>query len=558
MSSRSAKLKDLVHRTRRKARHVDIISTIPTFLILRITYFLTASDIAALSSTCKGLRSAVVPILFSHCWWKKRRGPPSNLWPFIRHLHVHAAKLEPRREFLRDLSQVTSLHVSGETITSGLASILTAASNLDTLDLSCMSWRGPSSPIRCGNRNIWPDHKLIPALPELSSRPTKVIFCSKLGPDYRRPHGRDFYQPRMLAQRLTFATLLHQLDVSRVEYLEVGLEALCLPCAVAYTWSFLHTLKLTGFWIQDPVALEDRRVRTPAWIYEHVHLGTLIASAPRLRVLRVQWRRAEDWCSENDDCPRPDLLWPADEEPDVPLMSLRELTLHNAAPADGIFRRLPPNLRTLSLLEWPHSGFATSARGLWHFETYDFDEDSVDDPPSIIMTGRRLMKVLAIVPLPHLRELRISFYGLEDMRLFDHIATAFPRLRVLEIHAETSKDCLWRKERLAAFAKALAPLRHLRILRINAFRDVVEDDPPSRNPDAGILGEDIILALFGPLHSVRELWLPYSFTKGVKFHSARRGWEEPLSVRRDEKGGVWLEPMVGSTEDPRLEEDDDE
>ena len=48
----------------------------------------------------------------------------------------------------------------------------------------------------------------------------------------------------------------------------------------------------------------------------------------------------------------------------------------------------------------------------------------------------------------------------------------------------------------AAFAKALAPLRHLRILRINAFRDVVEDDPPPRNPDAGIPGEDIISALF--------------------------------------------------------------
>ena len=92
----------------------------------------------------------------------------------------------------------------------------------------------------------------------------------------------------MLAQRLTFATLLHQLDVSRVEYLEVGLEALCLPCAIAYTWSSLRTLVLTGFWIQDPVALEDRRVHTPAWIYEHIHLGTLIASAPRLRVLRVQ------------------------------------------------------------------------------------------------------------------------------------------------------------------------------------------------------------------------------------------------------------------------------
>ncbi|TRM63014.1 hypothetical protein BD626DRAFT_403109 [Schizophyllum amplum] len=521
----------------------DGLADLPMKNLLAMTSSLPASDIAALSSTCKHLRALLSPSLFSICRWNGRnsKAPPERIWPYIRYVSASISGMcrnTHEAHTQKDLSRLTSLHVSGATITPNLTTILSSATNLDTLDFSYLSWRGPPHGFWYKCRDVPKEYELIPVFPTIHCHPRVVKFCSRLGPDYREGWG---YANRMRAQRMAFVTLLYQLDVARVEYLKVGLEALCLSCAVTYTWSTLRVLVLTGFWVRDPEALEDARTRTPASIYEHVHLGTLLVAAPHLRVLRVQWRglAQRSWGPTTFDT-SPPVVWPADEAVPPPsagvLSRLREVVLHNPTLEDGIWARLPTKLHVLSLVRWPHSSFGTQVAG-YH--------DVVPMPPGCegqgTLTADELVDILGRVPMRGLKELRLSVRRVEDMRLFEHITKAFPRLEVLEVHAETGPDCLWTASRLADFARALAPLPRLRVLRVNCFAGVIEERTehwPQEDTD-GILKEDLINALFGPLKGVRELWLPTTGIKGMNVCWTYR-MLSLYEVQRDESGRVEL------------------
>ncbi|KAI4294648.1 hypothetical protein K525DRAFT_229097 [Schizophyllum commune Loenen D] len=114
------------------------------------------------------------------------------------------------------------------------------------------------------------------------------------------------------------------------------------------------------------------------------------------------------------------------------------------------------------------------------------------------MTPSALLDILSAVPLPDLRALHFSFCGPMDTRLFEYIAASFPRLEVLEFHAERSPGYLWSASDLRACADILVPLTMLRVLRVNTFRCVNRSDQSLTSTIRGVLSQrEIAAALFG-------------------------------------------------------------
>lgn len=437
-----------------------------TDILIYLVEYTSAQDAVSLSSTCRQIRSILRPHLFSSCYWKVDAQPPQTLWPLIRHLHI-----QPNTDsylyfydFLQDLSGLDSLHVNAEYISNNVAYVIATATRLRTLDMAYLSWRAP--------RDSRPtEHQLLYNFPPVACQPQVVKFCSRLDDNYSDLLQYS-YANKMRAERFTFASLLHELDVSQVEVFEVGAEALCLPVAVAYTWSSLRELVLTGVWVHpedDYNALEDPRLAIPASAFQHVYLGTLLLSAPRLRTLRVRCRFAE-WFS-HPQC----VVWPPGERAPpcgsaVP--SLDELELCNPSATDGIYEQLPSTLTALSLVNWPHKTYMA-------LDPDDPEEvamaDAARDPQETLTSVELLSVLRSAAPLPTLRRLCLSFRGTMDLRLMRHIATSYMQLEVLELHGEWGDGSVWSAHDLMTCIRALIPLKCLRVLQLNTFHRIHQD-----------------------------------------------------------------------------------
>ncbi|KAL1744300.1 hypothetical protein HDZ31DRAFT_64210 [Schizophyllum fasciatum] len=340
----------------------------------------------------------------------------------------------------------------------------------------------------------------------MASRPSVLCFCARVDElhSYALPSQ---CVSKARATRAPFASLLRELDVSVIEKLEVGAEALSLPIAVAYTWSSLRELTITGFWLHDnaETPLGDERAGTPASIFQHMHLGTLVNAAPRLRVLRVRCRYLMDY-----DEPRW-TVWPPQDRaaPHIALGSggaLETFEYYNASAADSVYARLPPTLRSLALLTHPPSAHDTDPVREMELQEMFWENSHT----CVVPNPQSLMQALAVTSLPHLRDLRLSFRDLTDMRIFEFVAETFPLLEVFEARAETGPGSIWAAPQLAACAAALAPLAHLRSLHLSTFRDVLtpqywqeiqgstyfEALTEEQRSRCGIFKSDVVAALF--------------------------------------------------------------
>ncbi|KAI5823395.1 hypothetical protein K523DRAFT_255243 [Schizophyllum commune Tattone D] len=465
---------------------------------------LSFSDSLSLASTCAHMRLLLRPLLFASCRWRHNRVPPQTLWPFIRHLHIDTDQSYLHSDFLHDVRQLQSVSIHAQGVSANMNNLLSAASRIDVLDLSYMCYR----PRNCGYALHYGD---FPGFFSLDCHPRVLKYCSRLGQQYlSHADNMQMYESRIRALRHPLATLLHEISVEQIEVFETSAEALCLPLATSYTWSSLRRLVITGFWpdtLERLEALNDPNMETPAWIYQHVHLGTLLVAAPNLRALIIHCQYA-GWL-QYPQC----VVWPHDDPAYVSCVPLlEEFELCNPAARDGIFAQLPPSLRQLSLLLLPHLIHNTEMDMEWELSVIDASVAQNALLPSA------LIDVLSAAPLPDLRQLRFSFRGPTDVRLFEVVATLFPRLELLEFHAEIGPGCLWSAQDLAQCARALSPLAHLRELHLNTFSGIV--DGMGRWPKRlrgivgrvpacdGILRQDVVKALFGPLKAVEMLWLP--------------------------------------------------
>ncbi|KAL1744308.1 hypothetical protein HDZ31DRAFT_64217 [Schizophyllum fasciatum] len=501
-------------------------------LLLHLAHFLSHNCLIALSSTCSTLRHYYRTLIFSSCHWDDDSPPPQSAWPLIRHLYIDDDRISSigTSALFQNLDGLTSLHVRGDRLTDAAVHILASANNLTTLDFSYLCYRSNA------------DWTPLPAFPALRCKPRMLQFCSRH--DFPNAVRLMTYSiNKALATRRAFATLLHQVDVSQIERLEVGMQSLSLPFAAAYTWTSLHTLVVTGISIHPADAAGEDERASDLRAHEHVHFGTLLTAAPRLRVLRIHCRSSPRATSPHY------VAWPANELPPPSgnaISHLEELTIYNPAPDEGLLYQLPLSLRALSLVTYPHA----------HYDTLPMSFPILSETRALggMRTADELLGILGRRPLPDLRQLRLSFRLHTSMALLKRIAALFPLLEVLEVHAECGPGCLWTPDELADLAHALAPLAHLRVLRLDTFNDVLDDAAPAAaaapviacmpepEPDEdgeafaaaqlrairyhpwmrGLPAAEIARAL-APLSRVSEVWLPKMERSGLR--SYRRAWQ---------------------------------
>ncbi|KAL1753250.1 hypothetical protein FB107DRAFT_276892 [Schizophyllum commune] len=523
-------------------------------ILLYFEQYLLRQDLIALSSTCTALREGLRPLVFASCRWNDNLQPPESVWPLIKHLYIHAEHLQAvyASKFFLELGGLTSLHVEGDCISDELAKILISAHNLTTLDFSSLCY-GSGSDLRA----LTPPP--LYCFPPLSCKPRMVKVCSRHHSDYLSPlRLLDKCIRRTSQVRRSFSSILHQIDVSKVETLEVGMEALSLPFASAYTWMSLTTLVVTGISLHPDDAYEDIKTEPEMRAHAYVHLGTMLMTAPRLRVLRILCRCHR---GQHSHC----TAWPADEPPPpsgTAIPELEELDIRNPAFDEGLLRQLSSSLRRLSLMAYPHILHNTLPLAYYLLaETRQIRG---------IRTAEELIDILSARPMPDLRQLRLSFRLHADMILFERIATLFPLLEELEIHAEIGPGCLWTPDELIEFARTLAPLANLRVLKVSTFNKVLprppEDDEdwviccigePDEGEDPeefmtmrlrevryhrwmnGFRADDIVHA-FGPLEGVSEFWLPTMVRTDLR--RWRRVWQVYRIARENGVARLCLQP----------------
>ncbi|KAL1672735.1 hypothetical protein EV122DRAFT_224079 [Schizophyllum commune] len=440
-----------------------------------IVAYLSTKDAVALSSTCRVIRRTYKSFLFSTCRWKRYETPPRSLWHLYKHLHIHTDaphNFLQRNDFFHDLTGLESLHVCAENIQVGLRQILLDASNLHTLDLARLCWKLRSSgrtedsddPDAESSNSLY--YEPLHPFSSIACNPRVLKFCSQ----FDIPYGdwpEKLCANKMRATRLSFVSLLQELGTAHLKHLEVGVEALHLPIVASYTWSSLRELVLTGYWVSpedDPKAYDDPDFETPLAAFGEVYLGTLLAAMPRLTAFRVRCRLT--WWLAHPNL----VVWPAGD----PLPSsgsvipaLEEFELSNPNATDGILRQLPPSLRALALLTHPHTTHEMS------------DANTRGMQARFTLTPSEVIAVLSAASLPDLRRLRFSIRELVDASVkdvFGHIARAFARLEVLEIHLEGPRDNMWSAHEVTACADALTPLTNLKCLRISTFNWVYSDE----------------------------------------------------------------------------------
>ncbi|KAI5886449.1 uncharacterized protein SCHCODRAFT_02693223 [Schizophyllum commune H4-8] len=494
-----------------------------------IAAYLSVKDTVALSSTCCTLRRTCEPFLFSTCRWKRYETPPRSLWKLIKHLHIHTDapyNFPKKNDLFHDLSRLESLHVRAENIQVGLRQILLDAPNLHTLDLARLCWKLPSSG-RTEDSDDDPDsecnyslyYEPIGPFSSIACSPRALKFCSQFDIPYGdRPEG--LCANKMRATRSSFASILVQLGIAHIEHLEVGVEALHLPIAAAYTWTSLRELVLTGYWV-SPEHLsgpyDDPSLGTPSWVFGQIYLGTLLAAMPKLVAFK------------GDPLPSSGSVIPA----------LEEFELSNPNARDGIFPHLPRCLRALALLTHPHTSHEMSA-------------GNRNMQAKFTLTPSEVIAVLSAAPLPELRVLRFSVRDLVDAAVKDvceHVARAFPRLELLEIHLEDPRDKMWSAHEMTACADALTPLTHLRCLRISTFNRVYGDVfwekikqeesqesvelhewsrgmMPRHRIEIALFGEGDAAGTHRRFPQLREVWLPNTIQLGTRFgmYGQRRVW----------------------------------
>ncbi|KAL1673255.1 hypothetical protein EV122DRAFT_223068 [Schizophyllum commune] len=506
-----------------------------------IQSWLSRRDLVILSSTCRALRALLRITIFASCRWIDDREPPKSIWPLIRELRVCSEAINGvyYSAFFRDLSNITSVCVCGETITDEIAFILAYTPQLVRLDLSSLGRRSGDAVL------AW---ETLPEFPMLCCQPRVIKFCSSHGPSYLKFSHQSICEKKSYATRWAFMTLLHEANISYIEELEVGTEALSIPCVATYTWNSLQRLTVTGFWLRPSDTLTNLADL-------HVHLGTLLISAPHLRVLRILCRFA-DWLA-HPHC----VAWPAEEaRPPTgsAVPALEELDLRNPAPDEGLLIQLPRTLRALTLMTYPHLTNSLNPPQDWAL--------AETAPLCGTRTPEEWISLLDAVALPELRTLRLSFRMLRDMALFQCIATRCPQLELLEVHGEIGPGCLWTAEQLYQFAEALIPLTNLRCLHVNTFNDVFAEELPPPLPSwlsyadlqslsmpySGSISEKDVVRAFAQLTSVSELWLPKSIPlvrRRARTQRYRRVWQAYRLLRDD--GMVQIRAEPGIIECPR-------
>ncbi|KAH9847801.1 hypothetical protein C2E23DRAFT_889589 [Lenzites betulinus] len=406
-------------------------------------------SIGAISRTCKRMREACLPLLFRTSRILPGSGratgrtlPPPNLWPYVQQLVFHGdwqPPDEPRNPagyMLDDLPLATCLSQMPS-----LGAIHVEAPGHDPIPPCALAAILSTPQLRAFILDTPPTWTLQPDLHIIS--PTANLTSVRVLADTYRTTRANPPAEHLIG---LLAARLHPV----LQELEVPFELVPLPLLSSVEWPRLRTLSFSG---------ESDPARTP-----HAQLAAMLARAPRLCTLTLDLalRGTVDrqplfppGSGSSSTCTPA----PSGQPCECPWPDLRALTIAYPDPADELYARLPASLTTLRLRCWPHHFFYSLA-----FERKAMGQYGWASP--VLRAGEALAILRRCAhALPRLRVLELEYEeDGEDAALLQQIPVLFPGLTDLTIYwyrgsgtAEVPVDTM---------ARALAPLNHLRVLRL--------------------------------------------------------------------------------------------
>ncbi|KAI0643348.1 hypothetical protein C8Q79DRAFT_978442 [Trametes meyenii] len=388
-----------------------------------------------LSLTCWDIRRVSIPVLFRRAVVQSERLVrsdldafiPATLRPFIQSLTFVGAFPKPPRHSrpwtqvlrfpLKDaLSEMTILrHVTiTETMEAGIPLVVFML----TLGLPSLTDISVTGPIERGE--VMPEEIQFPVSPLLSFR------YQNLAP-WRIP-GRQ-YSP---AAALVLRNVVDQARGTLKAFVAPA-ESIPVDLLPKQFWPCLEELSLVGE--RDTI----ERANAP--------LVYLLGTMSRLRTLHLSLTLTHK--------AKPQPVWPSqDDGRKMPWPRLEELMVTYPHPSDTLYRHLPPCLTRLSLRCWPrhyvHDTWLCNRMG-W---------------TSPIASSSDILAILRECTATGVTDLDVEFWAdTDDLDLFHEIPCRFSHITHLTIHRYRALNT--RNVPVNGIAAALAPLLHLRILRLH-------------------------------------------------------------------------------------------
>ncbi|KAI1792126.1 hypothetical protein LXA43DRAFT_888051 [Ganoderma leucocontextum] len=371
----------------------------------------------ALSSTCRSLREAAIPILFKRCRvkiytssLKSRHFPPMSLWPYVRYLRQSSS-------FSATLSSKDRL-VCGVFDGSFLKEALQAMPQLYSVTLT-MDYDIDvyGTPINVLHGLCWESFEMFLSLPRLCEFFVNGFsFCPRRFPQsearaasgslapltsFRFSQDQSRRPPRSYPAEHDVLVFVIETLHSTLEFLELPIESAPLDALSSLSWPRLRELRLSG---------EYPDVGLPA------SLVSVVSNMPKLRVLALHFALPNGMS-------RP-LLLPRGSSIPFACNELTDLSISFPDPHDAIYDNLPQTLRRLSLRCCPHHCLQHwdpnhSVPWRWH---------------SPILSASELIHILRRCNTPSLDHFQVEYVAdSADPDVLSTMAFAFPVLRSLEM-----------------------------------------------------------------------------------------------------------------------------
>ncbi|KAI0360539.1 hypothetical protein OH77DRAFT_1418494 [Trametes cingulata] len=422
------------------------------FQLLSVKY-----DLLLLSWTCRDIREACKPCLFSSARISARRellsgalfsSPPSDIWAFVRCLNIIGIwenGCDPPRTRIT-LGDLQTPFVQFLSRMPALETIVT-----DAWGHNGLPWDGVQAILSCPQLRhlvlrVTPDRGE-PVPPNFESPRCSLASFSLPLRDFR-------YHPRSFVGEVSLANFIVSTLAHSLEQLSMLLDVAPLVTMASLKMPRLRELYLRGEW---PTAGADTSVP----------LLAAISGMPRLRSLT--FLRAVSDGNHREMYWRPRVL------DRFPCGELERLSIAYPEPTDELYAHLPTTLCSLALRCYPRH----------YLHQHRHDRRTVEDElgwASPILKSSEMHALLRRCRVPSLEELEIEYEeDASDAMLLGSIAALFPNLRVLTIlrYRSPNNDNVPVED----IACALSSLSHLRILRLHL--DFPTTPHPSRTSCRG-------------------------------------------------------------------------
>ncbi|KAI0643913.1 hypothetical protein C8Q79DRAFT_161193 [Trametes meyenii] len=427
--------------------------------------------LAPFSHTCREIRERCMPILFRSCTVREclpfdEFPLPRSLWRYIKHLelvdgcyeyplivrawrsgrmsHVpfpgdaltcHVYEGPALEDALHNMPGLRAVTLASSINTSHGFSLAGLRAILSVPQLEVLSVRGPALVPEL----LTGDVVCLDTIPALTS----LQYCFAK----RRPRSDAVYP----SERQTIELILRQLH-DTLQTLFLPVELMPFFELSTFHWPALRELRLRGE-------------------YDCLKAGcspiiSFLGNMPQLRILALEL------ALPTDQGPTP--IWPEDLLVDLPWPLLEELTVSFPVTDDAIYSNLPPTLRRLSLVCYPHymrNLPMYTASGRWH---------------SPLISASDVLSILRKCHLPLLTKLKLEYQeDWAEEQLLRHVGVAFPELVCLKIF----RNRVWERGELPLdmIIESLSPLSRLRTF---GFHPDLVDAPGSQSPSGKTLPTD--------------------------------------------------------------------